>query len=326
MSWLYYKINLTKGLMNLKIDRLISIIMILLERKKISAAKLAEMFEVSPRTIYRDIETINLSGIPIITYPGVNGGIGIMEEYKIDKKLFTTSDIVTILMGLGSISSTMTNDEIINTLAKLKGLVPDEHIKDIELKSNQISVDLTPWIGNKYLQSNLEKIKRALNEKKILLFKYYDRYGKKSNRKIESYRLILKESHWYVQGYCLSREDFRTFKLSRISDLEVLQDTFEPREFEEKSLGPWNYIEKKIITIKLVINESLRERMVEHCGEENIQPYKDNKLLVKFPFIEDEFGYNLLLSFGDECECLEPQYVRDELIRRIKNLLNVYKC
>jgi predicted DNA-binding transcriptional regulator YafY len=117
--------------MKLKIDRLISIIMILLERKKISATKLAEMFEVSTRTIYRDMETINAAGIPILTFPGINGGIGIMEEYKIDKKLFTTSDITTLLMGLGSISSTLTNDEIINTLAKVKGLVPSEQIRDI---------------------------------------------------------------------------------------------------------------------------------------------------------------------------------------------------
>lgn len=126
--------------MKLKIDRLISIIMILLERKKISATKLAEMFEVSPRTIYRDIESINSAGIPIITYPGINGGIGIIEEYKIDKKIFTTSDIETLLRGLKGISSTMTNEDIINTIAKVKGLVPDEQIKDIELKSNQITI------------------------------------------------------------------------------------------------------------------------------------------------------------------------------------------
>jgi predicted DNA-binding transcriptional regulator YafY len=134
--------------------------MILLERKKISATKLAEMFEVTPRTIYRDIETLNQAGVPIITYPGINGGIGIMVEYKVDKKLFTVSDVATLLMGLGSISTTMSNDDIINTLAKVKGLVPAEHMRDIELKSNQITIDLAPWIGNKNLQPNLEKIKQ----------------------------------------------------------------------------------------------------------------------------------------------------------------------
>lgn len=308
----------------MKIDRLISIIMVLLERKKISASKLAEMFEVTPRTIYRDIETINLAGIPIIAYPGANGGIGIMEEYKINKKLFTTTDITTLLMGLGSISKAMTNDEIINTLAKVKGLVSDEHIRDIELRSSQITIDPTPWMGNKNMQSNLEKIKNALDEKKYLSFEYFNRSGKKSSRKIEPYRLVLKESHWYLQGYCPSKEDFRIFKLSRILELEILDDTFSPREFDTKSLGAWDYIEKKMIKIKLLVHESLRERMVEYCGEDNIHSYEDHKLIVDFPFIEDEFGYNLLLSFGDKCECLEPAHVRDEIICRIKNLLRVY--
>jgi len=298
--------------------------MVLLERKKVSATKLAEMFEVTPRTIYRDIEAINLAGIPIITYPGANGGIGIMEEYKINKKLFTTSDIATLLMGLGSISGAMTNEEIINTIAKIKGLFSDEQIADIELKSNQITIDLTPWIGNKNMKLNLDKIKKALNEKRLLFFEYSNNAGKKSNRKVEPYRLVLKESNWYLQGYCDSRHDFRTFKLSRISVLEILEDTFIPREFDIKSLGAWEYIEKNIIVIKLLVHESLREMMLEHCGEENIQPFRDNKLIVNFPFVEDEFGYNLLLGFGDKCECLEPTRVRDEIIRRIENLLRVY--
>jgi predicted DNA-binding transcriptional regulator YafY len=308
----------------MKIDRLISIIMILLERKTVSATKLAEMFEVTPRTIYRDIETINSAGIPIITYPGVNGGIGIMEEYKINKKLFTTSNMATLLMGLGSISGAMTNEEITNTIAKIKGLIPEEHISDIELKSNQISIDLAPWIGNKDLQPNLEKIKIALEEKRLLAFEYYNGEGKKSNRKIEPYRLVLKESNWYLQGYCNSKQDYRIFKLSRISALEILDDTFSPREFHAKSLGAWDYIERNMIKIKLLVHESLRDTMVEHCGEGNLEPYEDNKLIVNFPFIEDDLGYSLLLSFGGKCECLEPLKVRGELIRRIKNMLSAY--
>lgn len=310
--------------MKLKIDRLISIIMILLERKKISATILAEMFEVSTRTIYRDIETINTAGIPIITYPGINGGIGIMEEYKIDKQLFTNSDIATLLMSLGSISHAITSDEIISTLAKVKGLVPAEQIRDIELRSNQITIDLTPWIRNRNLQPNLEKIKKALYEKRFLYFEYSNNSGKKSNRKVEPYRLVLKESNWYLQGYCTFREEFRIFKLSRISSLEVLDETFIPHEFDTKPLGVWDKIEKNIIVIKLLVHESLRDRMSEICGEESIQTYGENKLIVNFPFEENEFGYNMLLSFGDKCECLEPAHVREEIICRVKNLLKVY--
>ncbi len=313
-------------MMRLKIDRLISIIMILLQRKKISATKLAEMFEVSARTIYRDIETINTAGIPIITYPGVNGGIGIMEEYKIDKKLFTTSDISALLMSLGSISRAITNDEIISTIAKVKGLVPDEQIRDIELKSNQITIDITPWIGNKKLQPKLEKIKKALDEKKILSFEYSNSDGKKSNRKIEPYRLVLKESNWYLYGYCTFRQEFRIFKLSHISCLEVRNENFIPRDFNTKLLDGWDNLEKKISIIKLLVSESLRDRISDYCGEDSINPYGENKLIVNFPFEENEFGYNLLISFGDKCECLEPVHVREEIIRRAENLLKVYNC
>lgn len=308
----------------MKIDRLISIVMILLEYKKISATKLAEMFEVTPRTIYRDIETLNQAGIPIISYPGINGGVGIMEEYKIHKKLFTTSDVATLLMGLGSISTTMSNDEIINTLAKVKGLIPPEHIRDIELKSNQITIDLAPWIGNKNLQPNLEKIKTALNDNKLLTFNYSDRNNKKTIRKVEPYRLVLKESNWYLQGYCVSRQDFRIFKLSRIGELEVLEETFTPRELDDIVLGAWENIENRISSIKLLVHESLRDRITDLCGEKNIEEYGDNKLLVNFPFVDDDLGYRLLLSFGDKCECLEPANVREELMRRIENMLKIY--
>ncbi len=221
-------------------------------------------------------------------------------------------------------SSAFSKEEIKCTLAKIKGLFPEEHIKEIELKSNQISIDLTPWIGNKDLKSNLEQIKKAMNDKKILRFNYFDSKGKKSNRKVEPYQLVLKESNWYLQGYCISKQDFRIFKLSRISDIKVIEESFITREFNLKSVGYWDYIEKNIIMIKLLVDESLGEKMIEYCGEENIKRYKNNKLFIDFPFINDEFGYNILLSYGDKCECLEPINIRNEFIRRIKSMLDKY--
>jgi len=309
----------------MKIERLISIIMLLLEHKRISATKLAEMFEVTPRTIYRDIETINSAGIPIIAYPGVNGGIGIMEQYKIEKKLFTISDITALLIGLGSIPSSMSSKEVLNAMAKVKGLVSAEQIRDIELKSSQITIDHTPWLGNKNQSPNLEEIKTALNENRFISFKYSSQNGIKSQRKIEPYRLVLKNSNWYLQGYCTTRNDYRTFRLSRISLLELLEETFVPREFDYKLLEVSSNIEKKRIPIKLLIDESVRDMMMWLCGEENIEPYGNNKLLVHFPFIEDDYWYSMILRLGDKCECLEPENVRLEVIRRVENTLGIYK-
>lgn len=309
----------------MKIDRLISIIMVLINNEKVSAIQLAKMFEVSIRTIYRDIETISLAGIPIITYNGVNGGISIMKEYKVDKKLFTISDISTILMGLSSVSTTLSNKEIIGTLEKVKSLLPKEHAKDIELKSSQITIDLTTWMGNKSFQSNIEKVKSALNDNKYLQFEYYGVNRNKDNRCIEPYKLILKENNWYLQGYCTLKNDFRVFKLSRISKLEILESVFIPREFKSKPLDGGGWIDKRLITIKLLVDWSLREQMIERCGEDNVQAYREDKFIVNFPFVADDLGYNILMGFGDKCECLAPDNIRIELIRRIKKLLDVYE-
>lgn len=309
----------------MKIDRLISIIMVLLNNERVSAIQLAEMFEVSTRTIYRDIETISLSGIPITTYNGVNGGISIMEEYKVDKNIFTTSDISTILMGLSSVSTTLSNKEIIGTLEKVKSLLPKEQAKDIELKSNQITIDLTTWMGNKSFQSNIEKVKSALNDNKHLQFEYYGVNRNKDKRCIEPYKLILKENNWYLQGYCTLKEGFRVFKLSRISNLVMLESVFIPREFKSKPLDGGGWIDKRLITIKLLVDWSLREQMIERCGEDNVQAYGEDKFIVKFPFVADDLGYNILMGFGDKCECIAPENIRIELINRIKKLLYVYE-
>lgn len=219
----------------------------------------------------------------------------------------------------------MSSEEILNAMAKLKGLVPEEQIKDIELKSNQITIDHTPWFGSKNLKLNVEEIKTAINENKFISFKYSNRTGEKSQRKIEPYRLVLKNSNWYVQGYCTTRKDFRIFKLSRISSLELLKETFIPREFDYESLDVSFRTGKKITTVKLLVDESLRDTMIEFCGEDNIENCGNNKFIAYFPFADDDYWYNTILHFGDKCECLEPENVRLEITRRIKNLLNIYQ-
>lgn len=308
----------------MKIDRLLSIVIVLLEQNKISAAKLAEMFEVTSRTIYRDIEAIQAAGIPIVTYAGINGGIGILEKYKIDKKFFTKEDITTLMTGLGSISSSVSNGELNKVLTKLQSLIPEEHIQEIKLKSGQIIIDLTTWSGNKKLQGNLNKIKEALNERKCLEFHYLDGNGRNSKRKVEPYQLLWKEEKWYMNSYCTLRNDFRLFKLARISYLKVLDETFSLKKFDIKDLE-MNWIEKRIINIKLLADISLKERILERCEEDRITYCSENKMIVDFPFVDDDFDYEELLSYGNRCECLEPAEVREKLIKMIKDMMEIYK-
>ncbi len=308
----------------MKVDRLVSIIMILLDKERIGAQELADMFEVSPRTIYRDIDSINMAGIPVRSSSGVGGGFEIMQEYKLDRMAFSTADLSAILMGLSSLSNVVRGDELVNALAKVRSFIPADRAKDIELKANQVYIDLSPWMGNRNIQPYLEIIKTALQESKLLSFEYADRYGNKTARTVEPYQLVLKSSHWYLQGYCHKRNDFRLFKLSRMSNLQMQEEFFTPRDYQKPQLDFTDISETLQTEIKIRIHKSVMDRVLDFCDYENFSPNGEDHYIVSFPFIENEYYYNILISFGDKCECLEPLHVRTEMKRRIQDIAALY--
>lgn len=309
----------------MKIDRLVSIIMLLLDKKRISAQELADKFEVSPRTIYRDIDTINLAGIPVLSTSGVGGGFEIMQNYKIDKNVFSSKDISAILMGLTGLSDIIIGDDLINAITKVKSFIPSDNVKDIEIKSNQIHIDLTPWIGYKNIKKYLDIIKTALQDNKLLSFYYADRYGHRTNRIAEPYQLVLKSRHWYWYGYCNERRDFRLFKLTRVSNLQMLNDHFIQREFQKPQLEFNDILSTLQKNITLRIHKTIMDNVLEYCSDENFKSDKEDYYLVKFPFIENDYYYNIIMSFGDRCECLEPLHIRSEIKRRVEKLADIYK-
>ncbi len=309
----------------MKIDRIVSMIMILLEKERIGAQELAEMFEVSPRTIYRDIDTINMAGIPVRSISGVGGGFEIMPDYKMDKKVFSTADLSALLMGLSSLSNMVRGDELVNVLAKVKSFIPADQAKNIELKVNQICIDLSPWTGNRNMQPYLEIIKTALQESHLVSFQYLAHHGTKTERVVEPYQLVLKNSHWYFQGYCRKKSDYRLFKLSRISKLQIKEEFFIPREYQKPILEFEDILEKRQTKIKIRIHKSVMDRVLDYCVYEEFVPDGDEYYIVDFPFIENDYYFDILLSFGKKCECLEPLHIRTEMKRRIYDLVTLYE-
>ena len=308
----------------MKIDRLISIIMILLDKERIGSQELANMFEVSPRTIYRDIDTINMAGIPVRSTSGVGGGFEIMQKYKIDRKVFSTADLSAILMGLSNLSNVIRGDDVVNALAKVKSFIPAERAKDIDVKANQIYIDLSPWIGNRNIQPYLEIIKTALQESKLLSFEYADRYGNKTARTAEPYQLVLKSSHWYWQGYCHRKDDYRLFRLSRTSNLQMQNELFTTRDYQKPQLDFTDILETMQSKIKIRIHKSVMDRVLDFCTYEHFTPDGNEHYIVSFPFIENDFYYNILFSFGSKCECLEPLHIRSEMKQRIQGMAVLY--
>lgn len=309
----------------MKIDRLVSIIMILLDKERIGAQALADMFEVSPHTIYRDIDTINMAGIPVHSTSGVGGGFEIMRNYKLDKKVFSTADLSALLMGLSSLSNTVRGDELVNALAKVKSFIPADKAKDIELKANQIHIDLTPWMGNRNIGPHLETIKTALQDSRLLTFGYSAHHGNKTERVVEPYQLVLKNSHWYFQGYCHMRSDYRLFKLSRISNLQIKDEFFIPRDYQKPILEVSDIIETMQTKIKIRIHQDVMDRVLDYCAYEEFTPAGEEHYIVDFPFIENDYYFDILFSFGNKSECLEPLSIRKEMKRRIHDIAVLYK-
>ncbi|MFQ6862834.1 MAG: helix-turn-helix transcriptional regulator [Beduini sp.] len=308
----------------MKVDRLISIIIILLDKERISAQKLADMFEVSLRTIYRDIDAIDRAGIPVRAISGVGGGFEIMPKYKIDRQVFSIADLSTILLGLSSLSNMMHDDELRNALIKVKSFIPADKAKDIELKTNQIHIDLSSWMGNSDIQSYLETSKMALEENRLLSFEYIAHHGNKTVRTIEPYQLVLKNNHWYLHGFCHKRNDFRLFRLSRMSNLHI-EEIFTPREHQKPQLEFTDILATMQTEIKIRIHKSVLDRVLDYCSYECFLPDGDEHYIVCFPFVENDYHYDILLSFGNKCECLEPLRIRTEMKRRIHEIAAIYE-
>lgn len=309
----------------MKIDRLFSIIMILLEKERVGAQELADLFEVSPRTIYRDIDSINLAGIPVRSIPGVGGGFEIMPNYKVDKKVFSPSDLSALLIGLSSISDIIRGDELVHAMAMIKSFIPTDKVKDIEIKTNQILIDLSPWVGNKSIQPNLEIIKTALHENRLLTFDYSAHHGKKTSRIVEPYQLVLKNGHWYFHGYCHKKNDYRLFKLSRITKLKIKEETFVQKKYQKPILDIENIGDTSQTRIKIRIHKSIMDRVLDLCSFEDFSLDGKEHYIVNFPFVENEYCYDILLGFGDKCECLEPLHVREKMKHKIHTMAEIYE-
>ena len=300
----------------MKIDRLIGILSILLQQKKVTAPYLADMFEVSRRTINRDIEDICKAGIPLTTTQGANGGIAIMEGYKIDKTLLSSAELQSILAGLKSLDSVAgTNQyrQLIDKLAVSGGASqPDNHIV----------IDLSSHYKNS-LAPKFETIKKAINQRQLIAFYYYSPKGE-SSRRIEPYLVVYQWSSWYIWGYCLERSDYRHFKLNRLWDLQVLEKTYESRNLPEYNSQEQLAMPSQIHLVA-EFDPVMKWRLIDEYGMDCYQMTNEGKLRFEFYFSSKENLFSWLLSFGDGVELIEPEALRKDFSMIVKKIGEKYQ-
>lgn len=301
----------------IKIDRLLGIITVLLQKDKVTAPLLAKKFEVSRRTINRDIEDICKAGIPIITTQGYDGGISIAEGYKIDKTVFTSDELQAIFTGLKSLDSISDTSNVNNLMDKLS-LGKNAVISN----TDNILIDLSSHYKNS-LTEKIECIKLAINEQKLISFRYFYIKGE-VDKIIEPYLLLFRWSSWYVFGYCLERDDFRLFKLNRLWNLSCSQQYFEQREVPEEQLEFDRYFSDNIQLIAL-FEPKVKYRLIEEYGVDSFTYTDSGKLMFKMGFASYENLLSWVLSFGDAVEVIEPKEVCCELTIQADNILKIYK-
>lgn len=294
-----------------KLDRLVSILVLLLRREKITAKELADIFEVSVRTILRDVEAINLAGIPIVTYQGTNGGIGIAEGYRLDRSVLTEDDMSAIISTLRGIDGTVHDSKHGILMEKLRNTLPDSQLEALDTKVRQLVIDLSPWGAGELLKEMAACIKRAIGNHNEIEFIYIDSEGRRTKRRVEPYSLVLKGQKWYLFAWCLIRQDFRLFKLSRMRELAATETVFQPRETSMEQLDwddPWSKSEKQV-SLKLVFEKEMDSIVTDWFGEA-AERQEDGRILVNAVLPEGNWLYGFILSFGGGVEVLEPVHIR----------------
>ena len=300
----------------MKMERLIGILSILLQREKVTAPELAEQFEVSRRTIQRDIESLCKAGIPLSTVQGAGGGISIMEGYRVDRTLLTAPEMQAILAGLRSLDSISGTRRYVQLMEKLSagtgGLVPG---------NAHMLIDLSSWYKNS-LPPKIELIQKAIEQHYTIRFTYYSPKGE-SVRIVEPYYLVFHWSTWYVWSWCQMRKDFRLFKLGRMTEL-TCEAPFEPRSAPFPNLEPENIFPTRY-QVTVLFDPACRWRLIEEYGADRFTVEPDGRLRYVGGFPDADSVLSWVLTFGDKAELLEPKELRKRLSILIKTLADRYQ-
>ena len=294
----------------MKNDRLFQILYILLEKGTTTAPELAEMLEVSVRTVYRDVEALSMAGVPVCTAAGKGGGISLMSGYAFNKALLSDEEQNQILFSIQSLQAA--GQRIDTLLSKLGGMFQKQN-------TNWIEVDFSRWGLGRVDHERFKLLRSAILEKRILHIHYCGTSGEISERKIKPFKLIFKDKSWYLQAFCLKADDFRLFKVTRIMELRLTDVRF-PETFADSPPMESELPPVFTTAIKLLLSPAVAFRAYDEfdCSSIEKQPDGSMRVTVKFPMDSWVAGY--LLSFGTDVEIVEPIELRAQIAAYAKKI------
>lgn len=297
----------------MKLDRLIGIITTLQQKGKVTAPYLAEKFEVSKRTINRDIETICLAGIPVVTEQGAGGGISIMQGFSLDTTVFTEEELRSVFVGLKTLDSVSKDSKSALLTEKIGGVIPVEE---------NMLIDLSSFYKDS-LSEKIELLKKAIDNRKKVTFRYYYEKGEET-KLIEPAIVVFKWSNWYIFGFCPDRDDFRMYKLTRLWELSVTDESFEPRVVPEETLC-FNGATEDKMSVAALYESSEKFRLVDEYGPYSFRAAEDGRLYSELGFRSEESALRWFLSFGSKVEILSPESFRQTFNNELRRIIKIYE-
>jgi len=296
----------------MQINRLLEIVYILLNQKNTTAKQLAERFSVSSRTIYRDIDTLSLAGIPVYTEKGKGGGISLLPEFVLSKSILSDKEQNEILSALQGLTNMGTVDSD-HALQKLSAVFS----KSV---TNWLEVDFSDW---SYSNADVfYDLKTAILENRIVEFNYYGASGKMTMRRIEPVQLWFKSKDWYIRGYCLTRQNMRLFKLTRIRELSITGETFELRNIlDMPAEQDSDKTQDPVIELILKIDKEMAYKVLDEWSDRNALRLPDGSYKITVTLPEDEWLYGTILSYGEYIEVIHPVSLRDKIKEKAKIIL-----
>lgn len=301
----------------MKIDRLIAITMYLLNRETVSASKLAEHFEVSKRTIQRDIDVLNQAGIPIISTYGVEGGYGIMDGFKLIKQIADVEDYLNIIVALKGLSSAIDSRKTNETLEKA--------LTAIRGGKQRVFINLSSARENSFVSACLGIIDKAIDNRTQLQIYYTNTTGDRTKRTVEPLALSYQWYSWYLFAYCTVKQDYRLFKLSRILNCEPVKGNFlkEHSNIEALMKNLSASDQKTHLNIRLLCKNEARYQVMEYLSDNIVEERENGDFVIVMNVPPERMWFSLLMGFGKQVEVLEPESLKVMLRERAEEILSI---
>lgn len=286
----------------MKNERLFEILLYLIEKKDTTASELANHFNVSIRTIYRDIDSLSVANIPIYTTSGNKGGIHLMKNYTLDKTHFTANEREDILLALKTIQS-IPSFSSESTLKKINTIFQLPQQTD-----SWLEVNFSRWGTDSIFDNELfQKIKDNILLKKQIKIEYANATGEFTERIVEPIKLIFRFKNWYLYAYCHKRNDYRLFKLKRIASIcptrKHCDHTYEylPYSYDSSAL------EETEIDFVAIFPKKVAHYLYDIFLPTNIEMLSSEELKVSAKVNDNDWFRSFLLFFGPNIKILEPQ-------------------